>query len=354
MSDPYHCWQIPVKNNFPQLNTTEQLSHLLEWGMLAANAHNAQSWRCRIHRSKNRIDLFLAPEDCLVQTDKQNRQAITSIGCFIENIFMAARCYNCAVEFVEASANMEQSALVAALIIDCSSSEPPSLEKIRVLNSIKNRKSNRLKYKQDKIPEELVSEVRQKAAELGITFFVISDTTTRLAISEFQYMADRAVVALPGFREELLQHLIENQDLTSNKGMPGHSFGLSDQSTLKLRRDLVEKGGLNPDWAVGFATAARDGIRSAPLLIIGCGKDDTNNWLNAGRLFQFSASRAEAKGIATAYNAAMVESGALNSMLKIRIGTFLRPLCIFRLGYPLYEAKHSPRRDLNEILEYVE
>jgi nitroreductase len=352
----YECWEIKPISNFSALNVTEKIHHLLNWGILAANAHNAQPWKIVIEKDSSKIAILLSIADLLTQTDKENRQAITSLGCFVENIILASKCYEVKTQlnnnFDSGCKNIYQNRIEIQFDF-ANNNTKLSEHNLDTLNSIKNRRSNRLKFDSKTIPNDLLEAINERAQQLGLKLFVVTDTATRLALSELQYMADRTVVALPGFREELLSHLIENNDLVTDKGMPGFTFGLSQESTQQLKMDLSKSGILNPDWAVGFASAARDGIRSAPVLIIACGDDNPKNWIKAGQFFQSSAVEAQKTGVASAYNAAMVESVALNSLLKLRLGTLLKPLSIFRLGFPLHEVQHSPRRNLNNIIELL-
>jgi hypothetical protein len=366
-SNAYAGWEIKPIEHFNELANQEKIIHLLKWGILAANAHNAQVWRFQIHASESTLDILLAQEDLLAKTDKDVRQSVTSLGCLTENIVLAAQCYGAFFELLNVQnredlvdvilkkqsilkikfhwANNTNSASAYKSVFESESE--------KIFSAIKNRRSNRMKFDGRAVPEILLSSIKTKAQELNLQLFFVTDTPTRLAISELQYMADRTVVALPGFRDELLSHLISNTDLESPRGMPGHTFGLSTESTSKLQTDLAMAGILNPDWAVGFASAGRDGIRSAPTLVIACGEDSISGWLSAGRLFQFAAVLAQTMGVSSAYNAAMVESLALNAMLKIRLGTFKKPICVFRLGYATQEMKHSPRRPILDLTEVI-
>lgn len=126
--------------------------------------------------------------------------------------------------------------------------------------------------------------------------------------------------------------------------MPGFTFGLGDDVASRIHRDLGTDGLFNPDWAQGFAAAGRDGIRSAPLLVVASSaKDNTESWLHAGIFFQRCALEAQRQGLAIAVHAAAVESTGLNAMLRARLKRLARPTMVFRVGYATENRRHSPR-----------
>ena len=213
---------------------------------------------------------------------------------------------------------------------------------------------NRGKYDSSRpIPENFIVPAAEFAFQSGVKLDLITDAATRIAISEIQYHADRAVVMFNDFRKELGGFLLPNNS-NSKIGMPGNTFGLSDAMAEHVHQELNKPGPFDPDLAAGFAASGRDGIRSAPALgIISVPEDSPEWWIKAGRVLEHIAILAEMNGMAIAMHAAMVEVGIFNAALKARLGSFKKPVAIFRVGFPLEERPHSPRQSVEEVLEFA-
>ncbi|HPI97944.1 MAG TPA: nitroreductase family protein [Synergistales bacterium] len=72
------------------INISEELEEILYYGTLAPSSHNAQMWKIRII-SPDTIELLLDKERTLSEVDPDNREAMISLGAFLENISQAAR-----------------------------------------------------------------------------------------------------------------------------------------------------------------------------------------------------------------------------------------------------------------------
>lgn len=350
----YEAWKIePLKG---LISKTELYKHLIGWAILAPNSHNSQPWKFILRPTKNVIGVCLNKIDILPASDKIGREAYISIGCAIENLVIAASYYRLdpQVELEFQGQNFYPDAVCNIKLGEPSGIIDERREKI--LKAIKERRVNRGEYRSDKrIPEEVNEVLKKIAKERGVDLNFITDAPTRFSIAQIQYMADKFVVALNSFREELGEFLLPN-DTQSGKGMPGSTFGMQDSLALEVHEKLKRKGQFDPDLAHGIAQGDYDGICSAQLLgIISIDKDDPAGWISAGRTFQKIALTAEMNNLAVAVHAAIVEVSVFNSALRLRLGNLRsRPTVIFRMGYPTRRYPHSPRLNIGEVSEVVE
>lgn len=342
----YWAWDIePLKSETAPKK--DLYLNLVGWAILAASTHNVQPWRFIVRLPENIIDISLDKNGILPVSDKNSRQAHISIGCAAENLILAAKYYGL-------EPKVEYRGSVIRLVFNDAKlkfGDP------HFIQAMKKRRMNRGKFKPGlTVPKPVLGKISQSAKEFDLALNFITDTLTRFIIAQIQYKADRIVVAQNDFRYELASYLLPN-DTEKTRGMPGSTFGLSDEMAIRIHEELKKKGTFDPDLAVGFAATNRDGIKSAPMIcVISAKKDEPEWWVKAGRVFQRSALLAEISGLSVAILASIVEVEALNKAMKIRLRSDYRPTVIFRMGYPIQvqEMPHSPRASVEEVAEVIE
>lgn len=347
----FKAWDIDVIDN--QTATTEELFlNLVGWGVLAPSSHNSQPWRFIIYPESNSIDICLFEAGVLKHSDKKSRQAHISIGCASQNILAAAEYYDLDVRVEYFQDSFYPSPLVK-LIFGQRVGKPKEKDR-KILDAIKSRRMNRSKFNPlQNIPKELVDRIKTVVEHEGLVLNVITDTPTKFALAEIQYSADRSVIAINNFRKELGDFFLPN-DTNQGIGMPGNTFGLSDEMAKYAHQEFGGSGPFDPDLAFGMAISGRDGLKSSPLIgIISVPEDSPLWWIKTGMVFGELALEAEISGLSVAVHAAMVEVEMFNRLLKIRLKQNHRPTVIFRMGYTSEQRPHSPRLCASEVSEII-
>lgn len=345
MKDNYQAWGVEPLSDFElaKISKEELYRHLIGWAILAPSTHNAQPWRFRIKSQENSIEIFPDRKYILPVSDPTGRQSHISLGAALENLLVAASCYGF-------KAKIEYEHELVAVALD----DTPNLacSNIELLYAIKNRRVNREKFDAaKKIPHELLIEIKDAAKVYGVETDFISDTATRFAIAELQYLADRYAIAKTNFRNELADYLLPN-DTDSGRGMPGNTFKLSDDAAAKIHELLKTKGLFDHNLASGFAIVNREAIKSSPLVVaLSVSAETPERWIKAGQALQKIALLCETSGLALAINAALVEAEIFNKLLKTRLARKERPTVIIRIGYPTRQMPHSPRVNVEEVIE---
>src|SRR5215470_11008988 len=81
-------WQV-VERNFPAgRNTTQKMSFLLRYAILAPSSHNTQPWKFSIR--DNEIGVHINTDRWLKVADSDRRELHISVGCALENLLIAA------------------------------------------------------------------------------------------------------------------------------------------------------------------------------------------------------------------------------------------------------------------------
>ena len=81
--------EIKVKN---KMNISPELQDIIRMGTLAPSSHNAQMWKIKII-NENEVLVLWDKNRKLESSDPQNREALISIGAFIENFVQGAKVY---------------------------------------------------------------------------------------------------------------------------------------------------------------------------------------------------------------------------------------------------------------------
>lgn len=353
LSKPHYAvWDIEPLKVFPS-NRENFYFHLVGWAILAPNSHNVQPWRFILCPNQRCIDVCVDPKGILPASDLKARQAHISVGCAAQNLVFAAEYYGLApkLEFISGEAVYPS----PILRVEFNKSGKISKKMLPWLRAIKSRRMNRSKFDPLRpIPQKFINSAEKTCRDLKLAFSGITDTPTRFAIAETQYIADRTVIARTEFRRELAEFLLPN-DSGEPRGMPGNTFGLSDKMANYVNKELKKESAFDPDLAAGFASEGRDGIRSSPFLgMISVKKDSPFEWLRAGMAFQKICLLAEQKKISIAVHAAIVEVDLFNKMLRLRLMRRERPTVIFRMGYTTENRPHSPRLEVREVIELVD
>ena len=347
----FSAWDIDVLPK--EASPEELLKNMAGFAILAPSSHNIQPWRFVVKPKENLLEICLPKECVLPASDKKGRQAHVSVGCALENLILAGKFYGFEPVWRFLGAGFCPQPLVSVKIEKGNAGSGEGVD--RFIRAMKERRVNRSKFAVDRpVPEDFGRQAFAIASGSDLVLDFISDTATKFAIAEIQYAADRAVINLDHFRKELSQYLLPN-DTESFFGMPGNTFGLSDESAFSLHEKLKGGGVFDPDLALGMAISSRDGIRSAPVVgVLSTKEDEPFGWIKAGAVFEGIALLAQTQGLGVALHAAIVEVELFSRALKLRLGRKERPVVIFRVGYPTEERPHSPRLPLEEVCRVVE
>ncbi len=335
----YLAWEVKV-GEFNKLKSSfEKFSFLLNFAVLAPSSHNTQPWNFKI--KNNTISVYKENKRRLPIADSNDRQLHLSVGCAIQNILIAANYFGYTAN-LEYKNNSDSPNLIAIISLEEQGKTP---ETESLIHSITTRKTNRGKYKIDKISSSIIDEIVNNG-DSEIKVNVVSD---QAKINKLGYVA--AVAASRSmenrdFRIELSHHLKNN--LTRSKiGMPGFSIGIPTPPSFLLaflmRMLNLEKIGQKQNIAL-FE-------KSTPhIVIISSATDTTEDWIKAGLKFQKISLFLDSKGISTSPWGAPIQIENFYKEIQDILDIKERPQMFFRIGYPIKSSRVSPRLLVNDVL----
>jgi hypothetical protein len=327
---------------------------LVQAGILAANAHNAQAWRFTI--SGQRIDVYDDTHRSLGTVDAYRREVQLSVGCAVENITLAAQAAGLTPSVVLSPPG--DPALLARVEL-----APGPTVKSTLYRAIPGRHTDRAPYQRGR---ELPAGVAAAMDALG------DEPTVRirwlLTMEQKAAFSALTVAATEAFIADVTQSTDDNawyrgtlQQLQSHRdGITVDASGLSP--LLRALGKVLPSSRSSNDhyWLSGtrdsqLPTASGFGIVSV--------RDaaDVGQRVNAGRLYQRLHLGAVSQGLAMQPLNQTVERAERERVTSadpvigrglaelVGDGTW-QPVMPFRMGYPTVAAPASPRRSVNEVL----
>lgn len=326
---------------------------LVQYAVLAANAHNTQPWLFRVH--SDRIELFANISRNIGAMDPFYREMNISLGCAIENVCLAARAhgYEPQVQLLEGDFNQ-----IKVADISLSDRIPHSSP---LYEMITERHTNRGAYDTKKIiSEDLLSEMIALGQEFPAVKLVWhTDQHEKEQVGNLIIQATEAIIRdADQARDSHLWYRHSKDDIHRFKdgttldatGNPaiiraiGKMFSISEETSNEYWLDMTK------DVHVPTASAFGSIYISTP---------SRTQLLEAGRLWQRIHLWATSQGLAVhPLNQANERKDREKQLgltptfgnALLRINGEGDHVFMFRIGYAQNRALPSPRRSAEEVL----
>lgn len=340
MKENYRAWQINDQDFYRQKSRADQLRFLIKFAVLAPSSHNSQPWSFKI---KDETIFLLANLDrALPVSDADHRQLFISLGGALENLLTAADYYGfiTVVEYFSAGTGGDT---VAKVSFQEWPQEKKAAKETHPAFSIPRRHTNRNKYTNQPLDQGFLDWIQISGDTIRVD--LVQELSKKERLAEITIKAGLKAMDDKGFREELSRYVKSN--LTNSKlGMPGFGLGLPTPISL-LAPLLIRYLNMNR------LTRRKDEEllkKFTPLFaVISTKRDDPENWVKAGQLYERIALQAEKRQIKTHIMAAAVQVGNFHRELQEVLNTTFRPQVFFRLGYSQKVTPHSPRLSVNDV-----
>lgn len=320
--------------------------------VLAANPHNSQPWT--FHVTDTAVDVHADPARRTGTLDALGRETNVGLGCAIENLALAARARGLAPAVTLLDGN--SGALVAHVELTHTTPEHSVL-----YDAIGNRHTNRGPYAVREVPLDTLADIVDVAGLPGISVHWVTEREPKAALGRLLVDAAIAITddqqqsrdSFAWFRssdEDIQRHrdglTLDAQGmspimLSMAKMLPASSRAAGDTFWVNQTRDVHTK------------TAAAYGV------ITVADPYDPATQLLGGRLLQRIHLGATHRGLALQHMNQITEridreratrapatfAAAFAQLLPP--GT--QPLVVFRLGYPIRDARRSPRRPVSQV-----
>ena len=296
------------------------LRDLVRLSTLAANGHNTQPWKFRLHEVSVKILPDLSRRTAVVDPD--DHHLYVSLGCAAENMVVAARAHGRQADVAIQSAPETG--------IDLAFRSGTSRDQA-LYQAIPLRQSTRSAYDGQQVSSDDIDLLAAAAQQEGVSVLIFTDPAQRAEISEFVIAGNSAQMDDPAFIEELRAWLRFSPDtaLAAGDGLFGpcsgnpaapewiggrlfESFFTKDAETAKYREHIQS--------SAGVAVFVAD-------------KPDPEHWIKVGRSFERFALQATVLGIRNAHINQPVEVPAVRDEFARWLGMpDVRPDLVIRFG----------------------
>lgn len=339
---------IKVHTDMKLEGVDENICNALYYASLAANSHNAQSWKVELNTNKQLITISIDEERTLNVVDPNYRELYISLGCYIESMIYSfdAHGYDTIVEYANAGTN-----IVANISYSPRDNSEIDRKQIEV---IKLRHTDKSAYKADILGTDVVKNLLENS--VGIYYYEIGS-------KEFDYLKKGTLEAIKeqsfqsAYREELnLWMRFSDKEVLQNKdGICAEMIGLKGFIKafyyLTTNHDNAEKD-----------TFAKQGIDTAKKQVENCaaffvitGDDTIVDWIEAGRKTQSFWYKCVENGVAVQPLSAMLEVEPYSQEIQGNLGTMQNVQMILRVGYVEdYGENVGVRRNLNEYITVIQ
>jgi hypothetical protein len=316
----------------------EKFTWAVEHAVKAPSSHNSQPWN--FHVDGHALELRADRARALPVVDPHDRELTISCGAALYFLRAALRAAG-ETTAVETLPDPGDSDLLARVTLD-SPAESSHRERLAFW-AMRTRRTNRLRYEQREVPQELLAELGQAAEEEGARLAVVEGDADRASLARLVAKADRLQGESSSFRRELAEWVHPNRSRSAD-GMPISAVQMPDLAS-KLGRLAVRRF----DW--GHGRAARDeqlALGSPVLAVLSTRGDEPHDWLAAGQALGRILLRATVEDLAASFLNQPVETEALRGEVAELAGGGT-PQLVLRMGFGRL-APPTRRRPVAEIL----
>jgi hypothetical protein len=306
--------------------------------VLAPSVHNTQPWRFVLRPQL--LEIFGDRARQLAVLDPTARQMYLSVGCALMNARVALAAAGHATQ-VARLPEADRPDLAARIVLG---GDEPADRTLAALNPvIELRQTNRRRFAEDAVPDQLVAALVAAAAAEGAVLHPIVDADDRSTLARLSQRADTMQIADPAYRAEL--RAWTNDDPARRDGVRAavvpHVDGTSgDEIPI---RDFDSQG-------VGGLPAETHSSAGQCLLILGTKADNPEAWIRAGEALERVWLEITRAGFVASLFTQVIEIGGLREQLSDELRLGMRPHIVLRVGRAPVTAA-SMRRHLEEVLE---
>jgi nitroreductase len=331
-------WNVKA-NQFPENGKMEsKLKFLIRYAILAPSGHNTQPWKFKI--GKNTIEVWADRARRRKDIDPNDRELFISLGGAIANLEVAAKFFGMMFEkkYVGGNSNL---AVIFKFTEGKTNSEGQDL-----FNAITERRVNREEYNDKTMTPEMIKKLTEENGEYGrAKMLLINQKKMKEELANLVDKSDRVWFKSKKLVDEM-EYWLQDDLAYSKNGLP--------TGVLRLYKLATEvKYLISRDTQSVTERALRDKKlieKSAAMVIIWTKNDIKEEWIEAGELYEKLALRLVGDNIQNAFFNTVIELKTQRSKLEKILKIKGRAQLMLRLGYSKKNVRHSPRREVEEVL----
>lgn len=308
------------------------IKQLVGAAVKAPSSHNTQPWVFR--EADGVLHLYADRTRALPVNDTDDRELTISCGAALFNLRVAAGAAGWDAK-VASVPDPEDPDLLAR--VDFTEGHVASNDERSLATAIDLRYTHRKRFQDRKVPDDLVSRLRDAAETEGAWLDVVADDNTRDRIGGLVEEGDRAQFADPRWRRELAAWMHPRR-----RG-EGLVFPVAPITRLVVR-----------SFDVGARTGQKDEelAESSPVLaVLGTLSDGVGDWLAAGQALERVLLLAASEGVQASHLNQPCQVVELRPRLAEVLVIPGFPQVVIRMGYPNGQVPKAPRRPVEAVLE---
>jgi nitroreductase len=337
--DALEPWRVAAKD-FPHDGSTEEKLHfLLRYAVLAPSSHNTQPWLFRVRDSQ--VELYADRTRSLHVVDPDDRELIISCGAALFHLRLATQHFGYlgAVQILPESGDPD---LLARVRLGLHGET--SVQDNLLFQAIPKRRTNRMPFSADPVPEALLAALVSAAASEDAWLQLVRMEDDRYAIADLVAEGDRMQWSNKRFRLELAAWIHRNSGKRQN-GIPGYAQSIDD--LMSHAGPLVVR---TFDLGEGQAAKDREVATGSPVLaVLGTKGDSVSDWIAAGQALAKVLLRARVEDVWASFLNQPIEVIRLRAQVADVIHATGHPQLILRLGFGM-DIKPAPRRGVDDVL----
>lgn len=306
---------------------------------LAPSVHNTQPWHFEI--TPTTFDLHVDHTRQLHALDSTGRQLMISVGCALFNARVSAAALGQPMQVERMPLGPDANPVARLRRID----NPAALDEneLAVLEPlIRVRSTNRRKFADDPIPDDVIESLISAARAEGARLVRITDDDDRLTIARLSQRADAQQYSDGAYRAEIRAWTTDDPNRTDGvpaRAVPHFDAGSGDEIPI---RDFDSTG-------AGWLPTDTRSSRNQCLLLLGTDGDRPDQWLRAGEALEHVWLEIARHGFVMSPLTQVVEVAAIRAELRSELRTSMYPHILMRVGRAAPTAGVG-RRHLSELL----
>lgn len=309
---------------------------LIRRAVLAPSSHNTQPWLFRV--SDSTIDLWADRTRGLPVNDPEDRELTISCGCALMHLRVAAAAGGLATQ-VGLLPSEDEPDWLARVSFGVASTNSPGLADLD--EHIESRRTYRKRFESRAVESGALGELRQAAAAEGAWFELLETEESRREAGDLVAEGDAMQWANPSWRRELAAWMHPRR----------RGDGLCVPALAAPMAQLVVR---TFDMGGGVGAKDRELAEGSPVLaVLGTDGDRTRDWLIAGQALGRALLAGCRWGLQASYLNQPMQVASLRPRIQDLVGRGF-PQILLRIGYPGETVSASPRRPMEDVIEWAD
>lgn len=306
----------------------------------APSVHNTQPWRFVLRDGW--LEIRADPSRRLLVLDPAGRQLLVSCGCAVFNarVALAADGMPVRVERYPDVGRLDLVAKLTAVAPGTSGSVDGAIAHLDP--AIDVRQSNRRRFDDDQVPDDVVARLIAAARAEGAHLFAVTRPDHRRAVAGLSQQADEIENATPGYRAELRRWTTDDPNRVD--GVPAFAVPrMAGRSVDEVPiRDFDSRG------SGGLPAETRSSAEQR-LFLLGTNSDNPGAWIAAGEALERVLLEAAHHGYTASLFTQVIEVPRTRALLRAELGLAGYPHVLLRVGRAL-RTPATRRRRLVEVI----